>query len=341
MAVGTTILTSPDGVTWTARNSGTTTNLNAVIWGGGQFAAVGRTILTSPDGVTWTSENAGTSHSLSGVASNGRQFVAVGEIILLRSSQGSAVGVFRDGDWFLDANGNGQWDGCQQDGGQDACLFNSFSQVGDLPVVGDWNGDGKAKMGLFRNGDWFLDANGNGQWEACGIDPCYFNSFGLPADLPVAGDWNGDGKTKIGVFHNGSWFLDNGNGQWDGCDVDRCHVEGFGMTGDLPVVGDWSGDGKVKVGAFRNGSWFLDSNGNGQWDGCGVDQCYVDGFGIAGDLPVVGDWNGDGKAKVGVFRIGSWYLDANGNGQWDGCGVDQCSVESFGITGDLPVAGKW
>jgi hypothetical protein len=34
--------------------------------------------------------------------------------------------------------------------------------------------------------------------------------------------------------------------------------------------------------------WFLDWNGNGQWDGCGVDACI--GFGMATDVPVVGDW---------------------------------------------------
>ena len=36
--------------------------------------------------------------------------------------------------------------------------------------------------------------------------------------------------------------------------------------------------------------------------------------GITGDVPVVGDWNGDGTSKVGVFRNGFfWVLDANGN----------------------------
>jgi len=74
----------------------------------------------------------------------------------------------------------------------------------------------------------------------------------------------------------------------DGCDHDQCSF--FGMTGDLPVVGDWNGDGKDKIGVFCNGSWYLDANGNGQWGGCGVDQCHIDGFGIAGDLPISVRW---------------------------------------------------
>jgi hypothetical protein len=48
----------------------------------------------------------------------------------------------------------------------------------------------------------------------------------------------------------------------------------------------------------------------------------------------------DRKAKIGVYRNGQWFLDLNGNGVWDGCIVDARSG-SFGIAGDLPVAGSW
>jgi hypothetical protein len=43
-------------------------------------------------------------------------------------------------------------------------------EPGDVPVVGDWNGDGRAKVGLFRQGFfWILDYNGDGVFEQ-GID---------------------------------------------------------------------------------------------------------------------------------------------------------------------------
>jgi hypothetical protein len=35
-----------------------------------------------------------------------------------------------------------------------------------------------------------------------------------------------------------------------------------------------------------------------------------------------------------------WYLDLNGNGKLDACGVDAC-IGPFGQPGDLPVVGKW
>ncbi|MBL8247609.1 MAG: hypothetical protein JNK95_04480, partial [Candidatus Competibacter sp.] len=127
-----------------------------------------------------------------------------------------APGLYRNGAWFLDANGNGRWDGCQQGGGQDFCL--GFGLPGDMPVAGDWAGTGKTAVGIVRNGAWFLDANGNGRWDGCrqdgGQDFCL--GFGLPGDMPVAGDWAGTGKTAVGIVRNGAWFLDaNGNGRWD------------------------------------------------------------------------------------------------------------------------------
>ena len=80
------------------------------------------------------------------------------------------------------------------------------------------------------------------------------------------------------------------------------------------------------VGVFRStdGVFYLDYNGNGAWDGCGTDRCLS--IGMNGDVALVGDWNGTGTDKVGAFRPsdGTFYLDYNGNGAWDGCGTDRC-----------------
>ena len=52
------------------------------------------------------------------------------------------------------------------------------------------------------------------------------------------------------------------------------------------------------------------------------------------------DWNGEGRTKVGVFRIGFfWVLDTNGNQIFDQ-GIDEAFAFG-GITGDKPVVGKW
>src|SRR5258708_38277307 len=95
---GGTILTSPDGTTWTSRTLDTSTFLGAflqgtflqgVTWSGTQFVAVGSggTVLTSPDGITWTSHfSQGATNILYGVAWSGTQFVAVGSVGTIRTS---------------------------------------------------------------------------------------------------------------------------------------------------------------------------------------------------------------------------------------------------------------
>ena len=173
-----------------------------------------------------------------------------------------------------------------------------------------------ANVGLYQAGQWRLDQNGNGAWDGCATDRCI--EIGMAGDIPLAGNWNGSAVSKVGVFRpsDGAFYLDyNGNGVWDGCAVDRCLS--IGMDGDIPLVGDWNGDGVAKVGAFRpsDGVFYLDYNGNGQWDGCGVDRCLQ--IGMDGDTPLVGDWDSTGSSKVGAFRPsdGVFYLDYNGNGR--------------------------
>ena len=60
-----TILTSPDGTTWSKRNSGTSEEFLGVTYGNGIFLTIGLdgNILISPDGTTWTEGSYENSHS--------------------------------------------------------------------------------------------------------------------------------------------------------------------------------------------------------------------------------------------------------------------------------------
>ena len=74
----------------------------------------------------------------------------------------------------------------------------------------------------------------------------------------------------------------------------------------------------TKVGVFRNNNSFLeDSNGNRQYDSTDVNiTTFVPPGGAQpGDLPVTGDWSGNGRTKVGIYRpsTGTWWLDTNGD----------------------------
>jgi thermitase len=233
------------------------------------------------------------------------------------------IGVFRNGGWYLDYDGNGIWD---------SGIDNSsaFGAPGWTSVVGDWNGDGKTKIGVYKDGAWYLDYDGTGIWDA-GKDNT--SMFGAPGWTSVVGDWNGDGKTKVGVYKDGGWYLDyDGNGIWD---AGKDNTSMFGAPGWTSVVGDWNGNGKTKVGVYKDGAWYLDYDGTGIWD-AGKDNTSM--FGAPGWTSVVGDWNGDGKTKVGVYKDGAWYLDYDGTGIWD-TGKDR--EYSFGASGWTSVVGDW
>jgi hypothetical protein len=251
------------------------------------------------------------------------------------NSLSDRIGIYRPstGEWFLDRNGNGKWD-------ETDSYAEPIGETVGVPVVGDWDGSGKTKLGLFvpksPQSQWLLE---------CEVDNCV-RSFGQPTDLPMVGRWTTGSIDEIGVFRPSEkkWYLDsNHNGVLDGCRTDECPSFSIYMNGDVPVAGDWSGSGITQLGLFRpnTGEWFLNRNGNRSWNNCKKDTCLTN-FGKAGDLPVIGDWNGTGISKIGVFRssTGEWLLDLNGNGKWDGPGVD-LYVTGYGESGEIPIVGKW
>ncbi len=185
-----------------------------------------------------------------------------------------------------------------------------FGTTAGLPVAGDFNGDGFAEQGMFVDGRWFIDLNGNGKWDAADLQL----TLGRPGDLPVVGDWDGDGKADVGVYS-----------------LDAAQARG--RSGEIPVVGDWNGSGTDALGLFRDGVWNFDLNGDGRVD---ANEGALT-LGQPGDRPIVGDFNRDGRDDLGVYRNGTWILDTNGDRRF---GDDDLRYQ-LGDDGDTPVVGDW
>jgi hypothetical protein len=165
-------------------------------------------------------------------------------------------------------------------------------------------------------------------------------SFGLATDLPIIGDWDGDGLDNIGVYRPSTlrFYLDmNGNDVWDAAD----RVAGpYGASGDLPIAGDWNGDGRDEIGVYRpsNSFFYLDFDDSGSWTAADLKRGT---FGKRNnDLPIIGDWDGDGIDDIGVYRppYSYFYFDMDGDGTWS---AGDLRSGGFGVPGDKPVIGDW
>ena len=63
----------------------------------------------------------------------------------------------------------------------------SYGLPGDIPLVGDWNGTGTNRIGVFRGGTLILNTSGSNTFAPSDV----VGSFGLPGDKPVVGNWTG------------------------------------------------------------------------------------------------------------------------------------------------------
>jgi hypothetical protein len=218
------------------------------------------------------------------------------------------LAVVRNGVWFFDMDYSGGT----------AEMVYAFGVPSDVPVAGDFDGNGTSDPAAFRNGVWLFDLN-----DAGGAAEAAF-AFGIPGDVPVAGDWDGDGTWEPAVVRNGVWYFDlNGAGG----KAEAAYA--FGIPGDVPVAGDWNGDGTWEAAVVRNGVWYFDL------DGAGGKAEAAFAFGASSDVPVAGNFNILLADEAVVFRNGFWFVDLDGTG-----GVGEMTFH-FGGSGDRPLLGLW
>ena len=110
-----------------------------------------------------------------------------------------------------------------------------YGNPGDVPFLGDWDGDGIETPGLYRQTDGYVYLrNTNTQGIA---DIKFF--FGNPGDVPLAGDFDGDGFDTVSIYRPSEqrFYIINELGENDGGLGAADYNFLFGNPGDQPVVG--------------------------------------------------------------------------------------------------------
>ena len=191
-------------------------------------------------------------------------------------------------------------------------VFTGCALMGTAETKFDFDGDNRADLSVFRpqTGVWYISKSAGGYSSFC---------FGQDGDLPVAQDYDGDGKTDAAVYRAGVWYrLKSATNTWD--------VIQFGLSDDVPSPADFDGDRKADIAVFRpsSGQWYRILSSNNSYS--------VSTFGQDGDLPVAADFDGDGRADIAIFRPqnGTWHqLNSSTSGSY--------VVRQFGLNGDIPL----
>jgi hypothetical protein len=200
-----------------------------------------------------------------------------------------------------------------------------FGVAGDVPVVGDWDGDGDDTVGVYSplTQTWRLhNSNGAGSPDVTLV-------FGTTTAHPVAGDWDGDGDDTIGFYEpaNGGWALkyELTAGPFD---VTFNFTNG---PGTVALAGDWDGDGDDNPGFKYDQTRGLRlSNTSGM-----VDLQFF--FGTAAAKPITGDWDASGTDTHGFVQASApTHNLRNSNSQ----GPPDIAF-SYALPTDAPVAGDW
>ncbi len=228
-----------------------------------------------------------------------------------------------------------QWGGA---GGAAVKGVGGFAPADEIPAIGDFNDDGRDDLVKFTQkaeagvgpATVYVSLNDGGK---LGDNTLWHSFFSLKGEIPMVGDFNGDGKDDIVTFTQQQQKDAAGNVigpavVWVSLSTGRNFATSsiwhkfFSLKGEVPGVGDFNGDGKDDIITFTQQ---LQKDANGNVIGPAVVWVSLsDGtkfttssvwhrfFSLKGEIPMAGDFNGDGKDDIVTFTQ-QQQKDASGN----------------------------
>jgi hypothetical protein len=219
-----------------------------------------------------------------------------------------------------------------------------FSPRSELPLLGDFNADGRQDIITFTLGSaadaWVSLSNGTG-FDRSSI---WHDFFGLNGEQLGVGDFDGDGKDDIVVAamnSAGTVYVARSTGVacLDGaspCGFSSSSVwRGHVLAGEVMRTGDFNGDRKDDLAVFTKGSTadvLVQTSTGSRFNSSSTWHTF---FSPNAEVPFVGDFNADGFDDIVTFTLGSnadaWVALSNGRS----FGASSVWHQFFGLTGEV------
>jgi hypothetical protein len=192
------------------------------------------------------------------------------------------------------------------------------STLGDFFAAGDYDGDGRADIAVFRAGVWHIVESSTGNYR--------YEYFGRSGDAPAPNDFDGDGRADFAVARSESgqraWYVRRSS---DGAEI---RVP-WGLSSDGFFTGrsDFDGDARADFLVIRSEGgqrvfYILRSSDM---------QLQIFRWGLSSDVVKLGDYDGDGKTDPAVTRAINgqrvFFILQSSTGEM--------RAETFGLQGDF------
>jgi len=219
-------------------------------------------------------------------------------------------------------------------------LYHAWGTDGDQVIARDYDGDGATDVAVFRRGAtaavqtlWYIRNSSDGVIRVVGWGTTGNTISGN--DVPIPGDYDGDGKFDVAVYRWGTLSPTNNFIIMRSSDGGAVYQPWGNFNTDYVLPGDYDGDGKFDYAVARTGTptstpmvWWILQSSNG--------QSRVRQWGISSDLPVQGDYDGDGRTDIAVYRQGA--TTGTPNNYWVLRSLTNASLTTqWGVRGDFSV----